>query len=250
MGMSDREAFIDWWESRHYDDEDREVKKAAWCAWQAAREQEGGEVVAWLTECPGSSVLFFNDEEERAHRYAETHGGETKALYTHPPQPQGVPAGFDLIPQRINLTFEDIANIVTVTGWDEGQDDFGEGVLWVGPIIDDGGNESHGLNISCIEVMEEGALPVHEFAKPETSTPAAPQADEWVSCADWLPTKKDEDERHDLWTCLEDVNGKMHIARNSAAFVEMFSEQTGPAKLWWKPTGLTRPQPPEQGDGV
>lgn len=35
--MSMRDEFIEWWESRHYDEEDKEVKKAAWAAWQAAQ---------------------------------------------------------------------------------------------------------------------------------------------------------------------------------------------------------------------
>lgn len=93
-------------------------------------------------------------------------------------KPTGTPKGFALIPDSITLSYEDIENIMTMTGWDEGRDDFGEGVLWVGAIKDDDGNETWGLNISCIEVMEEGALPVHEFDRPIlTAAPTAPAAE-------------------------------------------------------------------------
>lgn len=69
---------------------------------------------------------------------------------------------------------------------------------------------------------------------------------EWIKCSGRLPTEADEDERHDLWTCLKDVNGKMHVARNNASFVEMFAQQAGATNLWWMPTDLKRPTPPEQ----
>lgn len=91
------------------------------------------------------------------------------------PRAGAVPEGYALIPESMALSYEDIENIMTMTGWDEGRDDFGEGVLWVGAIKDDDGNETWGLNISCVEVMEEGALPAHEFDRPVlTAAPTAP----------------------------------------------------------------------------
>lgn len=94
---------------------------------------------------------------------------DARTLFTHPPAK--VPEGYALVPESMCLSYEDIENIAITTGWDEGRDDFGEGVLWVGTLKDDNGNETYGLHISCIEVMEEGGLPVQEFQKPELTTP-------------------------------------------------------------------------------
>ncbi|WP_286749578.1 hypothetical protein [Marinobacter sp. UBA2688] len=84
------------------------------------------------------------------------------------------------------------------------------------------------------------ALELCRFAR-RLSAPAAPQADEWVKCADRLPTVQDTDEGGRVWICspIEAVW--------LCSFVEARTHGAG----WhWKPTGLTRPQPPEQGDGV
>lgn len=43
MSEFDKEQFLEWWESRAYDDEDREMKKAAWCAWKAALAQSANQ---------------------------------------------------------------------------------------------------------------------------------------------------------------------------------------------------------------
>lgn len=145
-----------------------------WQAWQAARAQqgEGREPVAWATKRANGSLITASTDRNAELEWAENYVGATVIpLYTHPAKAQGVPEGFALIPDSITLSYEDIEAIITMTGWDEGRDDFGEGVLWVGTIRDDEGNETYGLNISCIEVMEEGALPVHEFSKPARSSP-------------------------------------------------------------------------------
>lgn len=96
--------------------------------------------------------------------WCEVRGYVAELMNTHPPAK--VPEGYALIPESMCLSYEDIESIITMTGWDQGRDDFGEGVLWVGTLKDNDGNETYGLHISCIEVMEEGALPVQEFPKP------------------------------------------------------------------------------------
>ncbi|MBW4979545.1 hypothetical protein ABWH88_06615 [Marinobacter adhaerens] len=96
---------------------------------------------------------------------------ELRKLKIGPEQADQVPEGYALVPDSMCLSYEDIESIITMTGWDEGRDDFGEGVLWVGTLKDDDGKETYGLHISCIEVMEEGALPVQEFQKPPLTTP-------------------------------------------------------------------------------
>ena len=82
------------------------------------------------------------------------------------------------------------------------------------------------------------------FAKKSAllSTPAAPQADEWVKCADRLPTEADDDYQGCVWVHFED--GEVELMEAEEV------EQTWDDDIsitHWKPTGLTCPQPPEQG---
>ncbi|WP_342632191.1 hypothetical protein [Marinobacter alkaliphilus] len=159
------------------------------------------------------------------------------------PQP-AVPEGFALVPESMCLSYQDIESIITMTGWDEGQDNFGEGVLWVGALKDDDGNETYGLHISCIEVMEEGALPVQEFQKPELSTPTTPKADGWVKCEDRLPTEADDDFNGCVWARFED--GDIALMEGEEV------EQTWDDDIsitHWMPTGLKRPAPPAEQEG-
>lgn len=277
MGMSDREAFIDWWESRHYDNEDREVKKASWCAWKAAREQEGetanealkaaqrykksyGEIYTSLGEFldaeEGEGYTVNLDDAWRAFNQApglifwDKIESAINASNTHPPQSQGVPEGYVLAPKSMCITQEDVGLIVMMTGWDDEDQDDAEGVLWFGQIEDDEGNRTHGLNISCSECMEEGAIQLVQFDEPN-STPAAPQADEWVKCSERLPTEADADP----WGCAALLIPEYeHFCESTpplrvdvSRIPEIFERY--PSALWTS-TGLTRPQPPEQGDGV
>ena len=133
-------------------------------------------------------------------------------LYTQPPS--GVPAGL------VNLSESLARDVIHLADCSDAED------RWT--VEDRAGNT---------------AASIQELL----STNATPPRPEWVKCEDRFPTEADEDERHELWTCLEDVNGEMHIARNNAAFVESFAQQTDLNKLWWTPTGLKRPNPPEQG---
>lgn len=202
--------------------------------------RQGAQEAKPIAYTNGSQLFYLWDEEGEGKMFAEREGDYDIALYTHPPQSQGVPEGYVLAPKSMCITQEDVGLIVMMTGWDDEDQDDAEGVLWFGLIEDDEGNRTHGLNISCSECMEEGAIQLVQFDEPN-STPAAPQADEWVKCADRLPTVQDTDEGGRVWICspIEAVW--------LCSFVEARTHGAG----WhWKPTGLTRPQPPEQGDGV
>ncbi len=107
-----REEFIEWWQSRHYDDADVEVKKAAWCAWQAARESEGGEAVShdWV-DCPicGEPDMRQTTHDDREHTLIHccnsnclSNGGTNASAITHPSA--SVPEGYILIEKGITPT--------------------------------------------------------------------------------------------------------------------------------------------------
>ena len=89
----------------------------------------------------------------------------------------GVPEGFVLVPKQMYLGPEDIHAIAYMCGGDPDSEDESEhwlgGVLWVGECIDDDGSKTYGLNIACQECLEEGSVPVHEFAAPLPPSPAA-----------------------------------------------------------------------------
>ena len=74
------------------------------------------------------------------------------------------------------------------------------------------------------------------------STPAAPQAGEWVKCADRLPAEADDDYQGCVWAHFEDGDVELMEAEEV--------EQTWDDDIsitHWKPTDLTRPQPPQEG---
>ncbi|MCY1367728.1 hypothetical protein D9M69_546740 [compost metagenome] len=79
-----------------------------------------------------------------------------------------VPEGWRLVPERMELLPEDIAVIMFHCGGDEDATEIDEqfqgGLLWVGETLDDDGNKVYGLNIACIECLEEGSTPLVEFA--------------------------------------------------------------------------------------
>ena len=213
----------------------------AWHLWQeatcaAAREQGGGEVVVVGDIFDVDGDHFINMDDETLENLPVG-----PKLYTHPPQSQGVPEGYVLAPKSMCITQEDVGLIVMMTGWDDEDQDDAEGVLWFGLIEDDEGNRTHGLNISCSECMEEGAIQLVQFDEPN-STPAAPQADEWVKCVDRLPT---EDDGKMVWSY--DAKRK---SLELVSWARVHSLHKNDYITHWKPTGLTRPQPPEQGDGV
>lgn len=142
---------------------------------QAAREQGGGEAVAQVVSGYSGDPDTLNNKALKALDLSECTIGQK--LYTHPSQSQGVPEGYVLAPKSMCITQDDVGLIVMMTGWDDEDQDDAEGVLWFGLIEDDEGNRTHGLNISCSECMEEGAIQLVQFDEPN-SAPAAPQADE------------------------------------------------------------------------
>ena len=136
-----------------------QVTQDAWDIWQeatyaAAREQEDGKVVYQLKSKFGGGWDDVSEDE-----YSCAHESYVRrALYTRPHQSQGVPEGYVLAPKSMCITQEDVGFIAMMTGWDDEDQDDAEGVLWFGLIEDDEGNRTHGLNISCSECMEEGAI--------------------------------------------------------------------------------------------
>ncbi|WP_278366915.1 DUF551 domain-containing protein [Marinobacter salarius] len=229
--MSDREAFIDWWESRHYDNEDREVKKASWCAWKAAREQEGGEAVERMSIGRASRAgIRFEDREIYCR-------GWNDCLESHPPQSQGVPEGL-----RRAL----VAAIVVAHDrcGDVDDEDGSYATTPVDRMIE--------LETALCELFDTGSDDVvahHMIPKLDAllSTPAAPQADEWVKCSDQLPKLGQRVKlfsggviQHYMPTLDEGDEGVFwDFEQDHNPLVDFRHDQ-------WMPC----PQPPEQGDGV
>lgn len=160
---------------------------------------------------------------------------QDQAARASDPGSQPVPEGYVLAPKSMCITQEDVGFIAMMTGWgDEDQSD-AEGVLWFGLIEDDDGNRTHGLNISCSECMEEGAIQLVQFDEPS----ATPEA-EWVKCADRLPTEDEEV----VWV---DQVGFPKPVLLDVNWLDMAIEQR--AVRHWKPTGLKRPNPPTAQEG-
>jgi len=210
MGMSDREAFIDWWESRHYDNEDREVKKASWCAWKAAREQEGGEAVERMSIGRASRAgIRFEDREIYCR-------GWNDCLESHPPQSQGVPEGHSL--PGVGARHPEV-------------------VRW----------RNNAIEASAKIAAAYGYEEVAEDIRKLLTTPAAPQADEWVKCSDQLPKLGQRVKlfsggviQHYMPTLDEGDEGVFwDFEQDHNPLVDFRHDQ-------WMPC----PQPPEQGDGV
>lgn len=80
----------------------------------------------------------------------------------------GVPDGWKLAPERLNLDYQSMKLIQLMAGDTENEDDFSECVLWIGEVVnDDGARLAYGLNIACIECLEEGSVTVFEFDPPQ-----------------------------------------------------------------------------------
>jgi hypothetical protein len=235
--MSDREAFEQWlldeqglvgswdYERGCYSEFPAHL---AYKAWQAAREQEGGEVVAYVD--PRALDNFASGSATKEWLWAAPDAGLIP-VYTHPPQSQGVPEGFCL----------------------------------------DGGHRTlkanTGKDCSCPKYIRHphcdryetrGCLPTEN---PWFSTPAAPQADNWIKCSDRLPREADGDFTGNvIWwgNIYNDLRPSGWCAAVNhwnphaweCAYFENLPDELYPHTTHWKPTGLKRPQPPEQGDGV
>lgn len=169
------------------------------------------------------------------------------------PKVQRVPEGYVLAPKSMCITQEDVGLIVMMTGWDDEDQDDAEGVLWFGLIEDDEGNRTHGLNISCSECMEEGAIQLVQFDEPN-STPAAPQAVEIEPDLFWDYDNGEDsgqDSAYELASyCAQDMPA------NDTMLVDVMCAKRLPNRqmlIWidddddvqWE---WISPQPPEQGD--
>lgn len=174
---------------------------------QAAREQEGGEVVAYAIESNGVAQNIGFDKEALEVVVRQYYGDASlvRPLVfgdTHPPQSQGVP---EELRQQARLV----------------------------------------RNYSNPDEAFE-AIPLRAFECEAISTPAAPQADEWVKCSERLPTEADADP----WGCAALLIPEYeHFCESTpplrvdvSRIPEIFERY--PSALWTS-TGLTRPQPPK-----
>lgn len=69
--------------------------------------------------------------------------------------------------------------------------------------------------------------------------PATAHADGWVSMADREPTKSDEDCEGKIWLLWPNRRYFERVPRGHVSCAPEF---------YWKPTGLRRPQPPQEGE--
>lgn len=84
-------------------------------------------------------------------------------------------------PPNISLDADAMKGLAWFAGLgpDTEEDDACDVMLWVGDAEDDEGNKTYGLNVSNMECMEEGCLPLVELPRPTEPEPAAaPNLDE------------------------------------------------------------------------
>lgn len=219
--------------------------------------RQGAQEAKPIAYTNGSQLFYLWDEEGEGKMFAEREGDYDIALYTHPAQSQGVPEGYVLAPKSMCITQEDVGLIVMMTGWDDEDQDDAEGVLWFGLIEDDEGNRTHGLNISCSECMEEGAIQLVQFDEPN-STPAAPQVDEWVKCSQRLPRigqrviLRSKGVVQNYMPTLDqgDIDGFGGGDGYFWCFDDAIGDEDYPLVDFETDEWMPCPQPPEQGDGV
>jgi len=71
---------------------------------------------------------------------------------------------------------------------------------------------------------------------PDELTTPQPEGDGWIKCGERLPTKADQY----VWLCFEDYG--------VSDLIWKWNDEIGKhGETHWKPTGLKRPQPPEEG---
>ncbi|MPS35040.1 MAG: hypothetical protein E2593_07065 [Stenotrophomonas sp.] len=97
-----------------------------------------------------------------------------------------VPAGWALVPDRMQLTPENMELLAdTLRGADEDEPWCG-GVLWVGQTTDDDGEPTYyGLNVGNVECLEEGSINIVEFDPPAGSPKGGSEARD-AARLDWL----------------------------------------------------------------
>lgn len=72
-------------------------------------------------------------------------------------QQQVIPTGYVLVPTQMHLDKEVIETLLFHVGRSGVDDEYVDGILWVGETSDDEGNKAYGLNIACAECPEEGS---------------------------------------------------------------------------------------------
>ncbi|KAE8546119.1 hypothetical protein [Marinobacter nauticus] len=99
------------------------------------------------------------------------------------------------------------------------------------------------LRMAVAETSPRSVQSLSKGTKLYTHPHNGEQGGEWVRCDERLPTEADEDERGDVWLYEEAVGPILCAAKNLRACPRL----SRPLK--WKPTGLTRPQPPKSKEG-
>ncbi len=205
-----------------------QVTQDAWDIWQeatyaAAREQEGGEAA-------GEAVPCSINQAATTARFPINRVPVGTKLYTHPPQSQGVPEGWKV--------WRDADGYIRI---DSPRDAH---VCWK---RDENLADSHPMNMLA------------DLGEALISTPAAPQADEWVKCSDRLPTHSNPVQAitNDYPALGIAVVPARYVDGNGWTDIDNTDRDGDEAPLGvviaWRemceiPAGLTRPQPPEQED--
>lgn len=106
---------------------------------------------------------LFEAREEQAKRIDASPKGGSAAFQ--------VPPGWALVPDRMQLTPENMELLAdTLRGADDNEQWCG-GVLWVGWTTDDDGEPTHyGLSVGNVECLEEGSINIVEFNDPQATS--------------------------------------------------------------------------------
>ncbi|WP_461533471.1 hypothetical protein [Sinomicrobium sp.] len=228
--MSDREEFEKWYSQegeygglpldRFEKDGDYldDFVQSMWMAWQAAlaQSEQGAEPVALLRREIGESSWFDHTPVRPNTKEAELLKASPIVdyceVYTHPQPAQqgGVPSRDDLV-----------QCLLATRGQSEGV--AADAILWL-----------------------------FSAATPQ------PEGDGWVSSFERAPTKSDADfsDRVIWWEATDDTLQEFrpvvaHYDPNwwEGGYFEDFSKDIAPSHPFWKPTGLKRPQSPQEGEG-
>lgn len=157
----------------------RECLRAALEAYEAARPATyGDEIARAVLDWMDARSILPDVEEDGSIDIGEV----LQALDNHEhellaskPATQGesvaVPEGWRLVPECMTLTKEAVASLAFQLGGDldseDADDHWCAGVLWIGETEGDHGEKYYGLNVSNMECLEEGSIPIVEFAAPQ-----------------------------------------------------------------------------------
>jgi len=88
-----------------------------------------------------------------------------------------IPDGYALVPEKMTLDWEAMENILSMTGDEFTQEAFPECILWVGETFaEEGAEPRYGLNIACVECLEDGSNPILYFEEPDLGAAKAKNA--------------------------------------------------------------------------